>query len=480
MALRVTRYLSVITALVVSFPGSGTALAAAPDWPWVAYGDLRGNVEPCGCDLASDLGGLRRIGSLLRTERVNNPKLWAFDLGNDLPRGGAEDELVNDLIAKSRLVLQPTAVLFNITELAASNQTSAAPAAAGVAVLSNSRPDAPRPEGVRPYLSGSNVIVFGYAYRSDLESKGIEGVSKALLKRWEEVLRKNGKGLTKVLLFSGSDADLKSITRRKLFDLVISSNTTPIAQVPTQIEKTEPGRLLRLANDGLEVYMVPVGGQGVLRGGRLRDRSGGKSVADPLRSGGDSSDTSPPDGSSPSARAVPATQSDLVTWLGLEWDAGAPLKREFDEYNKLLALRFHDRSKDRLAALSRSPYVGSEGCQSCHTAAFAAWKKSAHAHAFDTLKGKGKSRDPTCVSCHVIGFKDVGGFVSEKDSPQLANVGCENCHGPRRAHAGNPSAPKDPKADAASARAMCVSCHVPPHSTKFAFDIYWKRIIHRK
>ena len=37
MALRVTQYLSVITALVVSSLGGGRALAAAPDWPWVAW-----------------------------------------------------------------------------------------------------------------------------------------------------------------------------------------------------------------------------------------------------------------------------------------------------------------------------------------------------------------------------------------------------------------------------------------------------------
>jgi len=480
MALQITRHLSITTALVASFLGGGTAYAAAADWPWVAYGDLRGNVEPCGCDLASDLGGLRRIGSLLRAERSKNPNLWAFDLGNDLPAPSAGDELINDLIAKSRIVLEPTAVLFNITELAALNKTSPTPVASGVTVLSNIRSDAPWPEGVRSYLSGSNVIVLGYAYRTDLENKGIERVSKALLKHWGEVLLENGKGLTKVLLFSGSDEDLQSIASQKLFDLVISSNTSPIGQVPTQIEKTDPGRLLRLANDGLEVYMVPMGGQGVLRGGRLRDRSGGKFVSEPLRSGRDGGDTSLPGGPSTSARAVPAAQADLVTWLGPEWDAGAPLEREFDEYKKLLALRFHDRSKNRLAALSRSPYVGSEGCQSCHNAAFAAWKKSAHAHALNTLKGRGKSEDPTCVSCHVIGFKEVGGFVSEKDSLQLANVGCENCHGPRRAHAGNPMVSKDPKTNPASARAVCVSCHLPPHSTKFEFDTYWKRIIHGK
>jgi len=270
MPSRGMRFSSAIRAsLAIGFLVGGTALAATPDWPWVAYGDLQGNIEPCGCDPASDLGGLRRIGSLLRIERSKSPELWVFDLGNDLAGIGAEDRLVNDLIAKSRVALGPTAALFNITELAASNKASPVPAVTGVAVLSNLRSGAPWREGLRPYVSTGTAIVLGYTYRSDLEGKGVERVGKALFERWEEILLAKGKGLTRILLFSGDDEDLESIANQKLFDLVISSNTAPIGQVPTQIEKTQPSRLLRLVNHGLEVRMVPVGGQGVLRGGRL-------------------------------------------------------------------------------------------------------------------------------------------------------------------------------------------------------------------
>jgi len=480
MPSRVRRFSSTLRATVaIGFLVAGTALAASPDWPWVAYGDLRGNIEPCGCDPASDLGGLRRIASLLRTERIKRPELWVFDLGNDLAGVGAEDQLVNDLIAKSRLAFGPTATLVNITELAASKAFPGR-AVTGVTVLSNLRSNAPWPEGVRPYVRTGSAIVLGYTYRSDLEDKGVERVGEALFKRWEEILLEKGKGLTRILLFSGGDEDLERIANQKLFDLVISSNTAPIGQVPTQIEKTEPNRLQRLVSDGLEVHMVPLGGQGVLRGSQLCEEGNVQSVVDPLRSGKDSSTASPPGGSLTSVPAIACAPAGFVTWLGPEWDAGAPLEGEFEEYKKLVALRFRDRSNERRAALMHSPYVGSDSCQSCHKAAFKGWKKSAHAHALNTLKVKGKNEDPTCVSCHVTGFREVGGFVSELDSLHLANVGCENCHGPRREHAGNPKASKDPKGNAARARAVCSSCHLPPHSTKFAFDIYWKRIAHGK
>ena len=33
---------------------------------WVAYGDIRGHIEPCGCDPQTDLGGVLRLSNLLQ------------------------------------------------------------------------------------------------------------------------------------------------------------------------------------------------------------------------------------------------------------------------------------------------------------------------------------------------------------------------------------------------------------------------------
>ena len=95
--------------------------------------------------------------------------------------------------------------------------------------------------------------------------------------------------------------------------------------------------------------------------------------------------------------------------------------------------------------------------------------------AMKTLEDKGMNENLECVACHVVGFEDKGGFASVEASPHLANVQCENCHGPRKEHVKNP-AKKASKTTAA--RDTCVSCHKPPHSTEFIYQDYWQKVVH--
>lgn len=129
---------------------------------------------------------------------------------------------------------------------------------------------------------------------------------------------------------------------------------------------------------------------------------------------------------------------------------------------------------DRLPRSSSPAFAGNQKCGSCHGAAMKAWKASGHSKALATLSATKHDRDPDCASCHVVGLTSKGGFQSLAKTPQLANVGCESCHGPGAAHASKPTVVKMPPAGEKS----CRSCHVPAHSPSFDFAKYWSKIKH--
>ncbi len=84
-------------------------------------------------------------------------------------------------------------------------------------------------------------------------------------------------------------------------------------------------------------------------------------------------------------------------------------------------------------------FVGSEKCAACHAAQTAKWKDTPHAKALDALEKIAKrpslrNFDGECVQCHVVGLNYKTGYEDQKNTPQLAHVGCESCHGPGSGH----------------------------------------------
>lgn len=134
-------------------------------------------------------------------------------------------------------------------------------------------------------------------------------------------------------------------------------------------------------------------------------------------------------------------------------------------------------SEDLLGRLPREAapkYAGTASCTPCHAVAAKIWSDSAHAKALQTLISEGHGRDPDCVSCHVVGLDKSTGFRSVKETPQLADVGCESCHGPGAAHVESNGKTKLGKVGERS----CAPCHVPEHSPGFSFAEYWNKIAH--
>jgi hypothetical protein len=104
-------------------------------------------------------------------------------------------------------------------------------------------------------------------------------------------------------------------------------------------------------------------------------------------------------------------------------------------------------------ALTNNYYVGSDQCSSCHGDKYAGYSKTKHSHAYT---------DPSAIAmfgtnCLTVGYGVKSGFVDPATTPNLENVGCENCHGPAAWHKNSehdailPVVSLDPS--------ICGSCH---------------------
>jgi len=95
-------------------------------------------------------------------------------------------------------------------------------------------------------------------------------------------------------------------------------------------------------------------------------------------------------------------------------------------------------------AAEEHSFVGSKKCKACHLKEWTSWSQTKMANALDALKpgnnadakktagldpSKDYTTDETCLRCHTTGYKQEGGFQSVADTPDLAGVGCEMCHG---------------------------------------------------
>ncbi len=144
-------------------------------------------------------------------------------------------------------------------------------------------------------------------------------------------------------------------------------------------------------------------------------------------------------------------------------------------YQNYLARVTQERLIDSVAKVNDDDFAGSKNCKSCHGKTYQQYSTTKHAHAYQTLEKEGHGADPDCVGCHVVGLNSTKGFFYQK-TQALAQVGCESCHGPGRAHARNPMSVRLPKVTDQN----CITCHTPSNSPGFVFKTYWEKIKHQE
>jgi nitrate/TMAO reductase-like tetraheme cytochrome c subunit len=124
------------------------------------------------------------------------------------------------------------------------------------------------------------------------------------------------------------------------------------------------------------------------------------------------------------------------------------------------------------AAQDQKSYVGPETCKECHEEEYRAYRTlSKKAHSFESVrrmrKGLTEEEYKGCLECHTTGYHQPGGFVSETETPGLANAGCESCHGPGSLHS-KTQASKDIRGRLTSQD--CRGCHNPDRVEAFNFN----------
>ena len=114
-------------------------------------------------------------------------------------------------------------------------------------------------------------------------------------------------------------------------------------------------------------------------------------------------------------------------------------------------------------------YASSGACSTCHSKEFAKWVYTDHANAWQSLVIRESQDNPECIACHTTGFGEVGGLGELTDSNlrRFKSVQCESCHGPLKGHPDAAHIQPEP-----ITAKTCLSCHDEANSPEFDFSSY--------
>ena len=421
-------------------------------------GDLRGEIQPCGCAEEGDMGGLLRRLTFFKQQQSLHTSLFYLDLGNNFPEPSGQGDLKIHLIQSALKILRPQAVLVGPNEW--QNGLHALDPEIPY-LISNQSLNLPFLTSKTIFQTGGQTIsISGYlspelVYFNQNEQPQILSVNPELIARWKVEFAETNDAF-RILLFRGNAQELKKFEDSGLFELIVAGSTND----------DELKQVMQMKTSSSVFPMIPTKGQGLFSG---KLSASGRFIPE-------------------NNEIVPAGLS--LTWLRGSFEDAPELAEIFRNYDTAVKELFFSNLDRMDKQRDESPFVGNEVCAGCHAEIVSIWQKSRHAHAFATLENKGKHFDPECLACHVVGLKPweapenasvedrkfAGGtgFLSLQTTPHLKNVQCENCHGPARTHLENNNikpANNDPKM-------ICANCHQGSHSPVFDFETYWPKIKH--
>jgi Cytochrome c554 and c-prime len=482
------------------------------DWEKPAFalllsGEQKGYLEPCGCTMENQLGGLAHRADLLRLLRKErNWDVAGLDLGGLLLRNRHQDRIKLQQTLKGLEQLGYVAVGLGASELpnnpdfldyllTMSNVLKDAAEVKLPFVSANVRMPPDDPLGPRQWhrftVGGKTVAVtavLGKYERAKILGAQTKNNQLAILDpegALPKVISKMKAAkpdLMVLLAYSGLKNETPELVKKfPDFDLVLSAggpeDGTP---KPDKIGKT------LIVNVGMKGKHVGVVG------------------------------------------FYPDSKTERLKYELVELDA-----ERFKDAPRMVALMkdYQQALRDELGPVfadmkfgphpSGSRFAGADSCKDCHKKAYAVWIKSKHAQAYKSLsigrpdtKGKWISRihDPECLCCHTTGWdpqkvlrynsgflvKELAGTgANAKLYARLQGQQCENCHGPGSRHVEIETKWKaDPKSvtdellrssrkevqltvETAKQRRLCYQCHDLDNSPLFDFDKYWEKVRHK-
>ncbi len=415
--------------------------SAFASYTLVYTGNLNGELEPCGCTLEGDLGGIKRHASMIDQLRKNNPELLFVSTGGLLIAEMPSDRIRSDYILRGMKLLDYDVIGVQARDLAF-----------GAEFLTRHK---------LPFILSNQTYPSSFAY------------SKTLQRRSQSFSFFQHSVLPAPSSMEATDVDKTATLKQLSAKLAQKKQSASITIVTTTLRLSEAKKILPLNNIDLliipsrqDTFIEPVQmGNTLLLQPGARGMHFGQLQFEVEKNG-------------PGRRIIhwqhkviplPQTVADSPRTEAWYASYNAELKTD---YEKQVALRAQLEQ-------GKSPYASAETCRSCHQPEYQNWKATQHAQAYEDLEAVGKVFDPNCIGCHSVGFDQPGGFLNAELTPHLTSVQCESCHGPAQAHVDH--AGKTPTGNQKwNIKKMCEQCHVGSHSPSFDTDSYWPKIVHGK
>jgi len=399
-------------------------------------GNTLGELKPCGCAKEEDQGGIERRMDYLNSVRAESENVLLVDTGDNFKEPTRQGKVKAKYLMQAMMKMKYDAV-----------------------------------------LPGDHDFVYGKSFLREqkdlpwiLSNVDLDPFAKVKLKSFGNDLR--------VAIIAVADPDLLYGSRHAQ-DKIIDAQKAVLSQLRQLEGETPPDLVVLLTHMKREkaLAFLDVAGVDVIVNGHLEKDTDLIDML-PVRKNGRIFVQPGPRGQKMGELTVildsegEKSFAQKMVPLGSKVDLDPEMVQLYDRYNKEVEDMFFASLSARKGK-KKKVFATATACKTCHPNIHTIWEHSRHGHAYNTLRKINKAFDPECLACHVVGWNEPGGFVSEIDTPDLMNVQCEVCHGPALKHLEAPAPGFGEKAKQA-----CKKCHVKNHSPRFNFDKYWDKIKH--